>query len=361
MVKQVRLPRYVSTFRDRGGIVRYRFRCVRKGIDTYMKAAPFTPEWEAEYRALLVGTVAPMVIGAGRAVPGTIADLVARYRASDEWPRKTVGTRRNWESSLAKLVDNLGSSTLASFTSEQAGKILAKMHDRPFAADNFRKRMKALWAWGVRQQLAKRNPWEATRPYSAKSGGFRAWTEAEIDAFTARYPVGTKEYLALMLMVGTFCRRSDAIRLGPQHVRDGRLQFRARKTGTELDLPILPDLKAALAAHKVEGLCFLVNQLGRPFTDAGFGNWFGDRCRAAGVPGRAHGLRKLAAIRMAYAGATLAELKAWGGWQSDREPMRYIEQANRGQLADAGAAKLSRARARPRQIDAKPLKGRRKK
>jgi hypothetical protein len=44
-------------------------------------------------------------------------------------------------------------------------------------------------------------------------------------------------------------------------------------------------------------LTFLVNEWGRPFTDAGFGNWFRDRCIETGVPGRAHGLRKAGAIR----------------------------------------------------------------
>jgi integrase len=333
-------------FRDKGGIVRYRFRCARKAIDTYMKAEPFSPDWEAEYRALLAGTVAPLVVGAGRAIPGTVGDLVARYRASDEWPRKGPSTRKAWDSSLAKLTKNLGAHTVASFTAEQAGKILAKMHDRPFAADNFRKRMKALWAWGVRQRLVRGNPWADTRPFSKKTEGFRPWTEAEILTFAKHYPAGTKEHLALFLMLGTFARRSDAIRLGPQHVRGGRLQFRSRKTGAEVDLPILPDLRAALAAHKTETLCYLVTAFGRPFTDAGFGNWFADRCKAAGVPGRAHGLRKLAAIRMAEAGATLPQLMAWGGWTTEREPLRYIQQASKAKLADAGAAKLSRARAK---------------
>ena len=361
MVKQLRLPRYVSAFRDKGGIVRYRFRCTRKGIDTYMKAQPFSTEWEAEYRALLAGTVAPMVIGAGRAAPGTIADLVARYRASDEWPRKTAGTRRNWESSLAKLTENVGNVTVANWTAERAAKVLAKMHDRPFAADNFRKRMKALWAWAVRHGIAKSNPWATTRPYAKKTEGFRTWTEAEIATFTARYPAGTKEHLALHLMLGTFARRSDAIRLGPQHVRDGRLRFRSLKTGAEVDIPITPDLRASLAAYKGEGLCFLLTAFNRPFKDAGFGNWFADRCKAAGVPGRAHGLRKLAAVRMAEAGATLPELMAWGGWTTEREPLRYITQANRGKLADAGAAKLSRARARLDKSTPKPLRERPKK
>jgi len=356
-VKQLRLPRYVSTFRDAGGIVRYRFRCARKGIDEYMKAAPFTPDWEAEYRALLAGTVAPMVIGAARAVPGTIADLVARYRASDQWPRKGPATRKAWESSLGRLTTSIGGCMVRDLDAERAGKIMAKMHDRPHAADNFRKRMKALWKWAVRKRLAKENPWAETNPFAVKTEGFKAWTEDEVTRFIARYPLGTREHLALQLMLATFARRSDAIRLGPQHVRNGRLQFRCKKTGAPLDLPILPDLSAALARHKTEHLSFLVTTFERPFSDAGFGNWFADRCKAAGVPGRAHGLRKLAAIRMAYAGATVPELMSWGGWKTEREPLRYIEQANKGRLADSGAAKLSRERARLDKLKRNTLKG----
>ena len=343
-MKQVGLPRYVSYFRDRGGIVRYRFR--RKGIDTYLKARPFSPEWEAEYRALLNGSELPLDVGAGRFAPGTIGDMVARYRASDEWPRKGADTRRAWNSSLGRLTDGVGHHRVSSLTAESAGRILAKMQDRPFAADNLRKRMKALWSWAMRQRIAKENPWQSTKPYAVKTDGHLAWTEDDIAKFTRRYPLGSKEHLALHLMLGTFARRSDAIRLGPQHVKDGRLQFRARKNGEDLDIPIMRDLRATLNKRKADSLCFLVTEFGRPFSDAGFGNWFGDRCRTAGVPGRAHGLRKLAAIRMALAGATLPELMAWGGWKTEREPLRYIQQANKAKLADAGAAKLSRHQAK---------------
>jgi transcriptional regulator with GAF, ATPase, and Fis domain len=51
-------------------------------------------------------------------------------------------------------------------------------------------------------------------------------------------------------------------------------------------------------------LSYLVNELERPFTDAGFGNWFLERCIEAGVPGRAHGLREAGATIAANNGAT---------------------------------------------------------
>lgn len=54
-----------------------------------------------------------------------------------------------------------------------------------------------------------------------------------------------------------------------------------------------------IAASSLGNMTFLVTEFDRPFTAEGFGNWFRERCIEAGVPGRAHGLRK--------AGATIVD------------------------------------------------------
>jgi integrase len=92
-----------------------------------------------------------------------------------------------------------------------------------------------------------------------------------------------------------------------------------------------------------------MTQFGKPYSADGFGGWFARKCKAAGVKGRAHGLRKLAAIRMAYADATVPQLMAWGGWKTQTEPLRYIQQAQRAKLADMAAKKLSNAQRKNRQ------------
>lgn len=58
-------------------------------------------------------------------------------------------------------------------------------------------------------------------------------------------------------------------------------------------------LQATLDAGPCGDLSFIVGENGRPLTKESFGNLFRDACRAAGVPGSAHGVRKLAATRMA--------------------------------------------------------------
>jgi hypothetical protein len=78
-----------------------------------------------------------------------------------------------------------------------------------------------------------------------------------------------------------------------------------------------------------------VNDYKRPFTDAGFGNWFADRCKEAKVPGRAHGLRKAGATIAAENGATSRQLMAVFGWSTLKMPELYTRAADQKKLADS--------------------------
>ena len=60
---------------------------------------------------------------------------------------------------------------------------------------------------------------------------------------------------------------------------------------------------------------------------------FENECKAAGVPGSAHGVRKIAATRAANAGATEAELMAIFGWTGPKMAAHYTRTANRRRLA----------------------------
>ena len=61
-------------------------------------------------------------------------------------------------------------------------------------------------------------------------------------------------------------------------------QFKGRnRKPKRLVLPILPMLQKIIDASPCGEMTYLVNDLGRPFTDAGFGNWFRDRCDEADV------------------------------------------------------------------------------
>ncbi len=131
--------------------------------------------------------------------------------------------------------------------------------------------------------------------------------------------------------------------MGRQHVRDGVLSLRQQKTGAQIDIPVVPDLQAALDAMPMtDQLAFLTTEAGQPFTAAGFGGWFRDRCNEAGLHHcTAHGLRKAAATRLADRGATEHQLMAWFGWTSIREAERYTRRANRKHLAQTAGKLIS--------------------
>ena len=99
-------------------------------------------------------------------------------------------------------------------------------------------------------------------------------------------------------------RREDAVRLGPQNVRDGRIRFiqakNEHRAPVEVDIPLHPSLGAAIAARRSEHLTFFVTEYGKPYTPAGFGNAMRDWCDQANLRHcSAHGLRKACATVLA--------------------------------------------------------------
>jgi integrase len=122
--------------------------------------------------------------------------------------------------------------------------------------------------------------------------------------------------------------------MGRQHIRNGLLIVRQQKTGVELEIPVLTPLVTAIAETPSDHLTFLTTQFGKPFTAAGFGNWFREQCNLADLPHcSAHGLRKAAARLLAEAGCTEHEIALITGHASLREVARYTKAADQKRLA----------------------------
>jgi hypothetical protein len=92
---------------------------------------------------------------------------------------------------------------------------------------------------------------------------------------------------------------------------------------------------------KITTATIIAGANGRPLTKESFGNEFKAACKEAGVPGSAHGVRKIAATRAADAGATEAELMAIFGWTDSKMASHYTKTANRKRLAAQAMNKLA--------------------
>ena len=186
--------------------------------------------------------------------------------------------------------------------------------------------------------------------HGTASQGFRTWQEANIQHFEARWPVGTAQRLAFDLCLYTGQRRSDVVRMGPQHVRDGVLSIRQQKTGTEVVIPVHGNLLASLGTVQTGEMVFLRTSQGRAFTANGFGNFFRDAVESAGLRGlSAHGLRKAACRRLAEAGCSAHEIMSISGHVSLREVQRYTMAVNREQMARSAFQKLGTSQNRDSQ------------
>jgi len=345
-LKRRGLPKYCSEFRDRHG--KWRVRARRKGWPAvYFKAAPGTDEFGAEYRRWLA-KVDAQPIGAKRTLPGSVQALAVSYFTSIGFRTMKPSTQSVYRNILNRFCDEAGRDgtkygdmPAAGIRREHVVALMAKRASKPDSANGLRKVLRAMMQHAVEIGLRKDDPTQGVKPINVKSVGFHSWTEAEIEKFEKRHPAGSKARLAFGLLLYTGQRRSDVVTMGRQHIRDGYLHVCQQKTGAELDIPILPALDTILADVPKDNMTFLTTQFGKPFTAAGFGNWFRDRCDEAGLSRcSAHGLRKAASRRLAEYGCTVHEVAAITGHASLREVQRYTKGADQRRLAASAMEKV---------------------
>jgi integrase len=202
--------------------------------------------------------------------------------------------------------------------------------------------LRSLCQFGVKRRYLRADPRRDIKLRAIKGDGFHTWTDDEIAQFEAYHPVGTKPRLAFALLLYTAQRRSDVVRMGRQHIRNGALTVKQQKTGTELPpIPVHPHLQAVLNATLGEHLTFLVTSTGKPYGGNAFTEQFRNWCDAAGLPKRCkpHGLRKAACRRLAEAGCSEREIMAISGHATSKEIARYTKAADRALLARNAMAK----------------------
>ncbi len=322
----------VSTFEDRHGRPRFRYR--RKGVAVYLPGAPGSPEFAAAYAAAVTGE--PKPAQGSRAAPGSISALVTAYLASAEFRTLSVSTQRTYTGIVERLRTDYGDLQLRGLRPEHVRAMRDKRASTPSAANNSVRLLRLLMAFAVDRGLRADNPAASIKALAIRTSGFHTWTEEEIAAFMVRWPLGTRERLALDLLLYTAQRSGDVRLMGRQHVRGGMLHVRQRKTRAELVIPVRPALQASLDATPSDHLTFLTTQFGQPFSEKGFGNWFSAAATAAGLPHcSAHGLRKAASRRIAEKGGSALQIAAVTGHATLKEVQRYTKAADQQRLAVA--------------------------
>ena len=334
----MKLPKYVQAWVDHDGRAHHYFR--RPGFPRVrLPGLPWSPSFMAEYEKAISG--ARTAIGAGRVKPGSVAAVIAEYKDSREFfGSKSAGTQRTRRGILDRFRAAYGDRPFALLPPEWIEALLDSKP--PHAARSWRATLRSLCQFGVKRRYLRTDPTANIKPRAIKGDGFHTWTEDEISQFVRFHPLGTKPRLALALLLYTAQRRSDVVKMGRQHIRDGWLHVKQEKTDKPLAIPVHPELRAVLDATPSEHLTFLVTATGKPYGPNHFSETFREWCDAAGLPKRctAHGLRKAACRRFAEAECSGPEIMSISGHATLKELVRYTKAADQAKMARNAMAKV---------------------
>jgi integrase len=295
------------------------------------------------YAAAEAGS-APIKIGAKRVQAGSVAAVVNTILASAEFAALAEETRRTRRNLLKRFCGRYGDHPVAPIERRHVQAIIDSKAATPSAARNWLAMIRIVMKAAIKAGLRESDPTIGVKRPKIKGRGYQTWEEEHIAQFLTAHPAGSRARLALMLLICTGQRRGDVVTMGRQHIRAGKIAVRQKKTGEPLLLPILPELRVALETTTTQHLTFLTTRTGKPFTPAGFTNWFRDMCNVAGLPNglSAHGLRKAMCRRLAEAGCSSKLIAAVSGHQSLRMVQHYTEAADQSRMAEEAISRLAR-------------------
>jgi integrase len=330
--------RYIRGWVDKKtGKAYWRFR--RRGYkEVTLPGLPGSREFMAAYQDALDQSQAP--IGARRTRAGTVnAAIVGYYDSTMFFGSLAPGTQKMRRSILERFRAKHGDLPTATLPPKFITASLGQM--KPSVARNWLKAIRHLIRYAMSADLCQADPTQGIKLPKMKTDGIHTWSEQDIAAYEAAHPIGTKARLAFALLLFTAQRVSDVTAMGRQHIRNGVLHVRQKKTGAALTIPVHPDLRAVIDATPGEHLTFLTSgKTGSPYVGNALSQQFRIWCDAAELPHcSAHGLRKAACRRLAEAGCSANEIGAISGHATLSEIQRYTKAADQARMARAAMAR----------------------
>lgn len=292
---------------------------------------------------------------------GTLAGLIAAYRASPEFLNLTERTRKDYQRVFDYLAP-AGDLVLTKLTS--AGVIAAR--DRAFAKHKRRfanyvvQIFSTLCRWGKPRGWIGSNPAGDVplirRPRSLAPAN-RPWTSAELDTVLTRAPASIR--LAVLLAACTGMREGDVIRFLWSGYDGSGIEFRQRKPGVPHWLPAHRQLREALDTtretldeRRRRHAVVVLGERGRPFTSNGFQSRFFKFIRKLEKEGAVrsgltfHGLRHTVGKMLAEAGCDTRTIAAVLGHATEEMARKYSEAEDRRRRVVGAIRKLERKKPR---------------
>lgn len=330
----------VTRVTDRHGKTRWRFRL--KGCTScYIQGLYGSKEFEASYQAAKLDK--PFEIAKATAKPGTFDWLITQYMRTKTYRDLKPITKRNLSGEMERFRKDHGHRSVAGLKKKHVEALMEAKRQTPAAANKLKKLIGRLCRHAINDLgYAMTDPTKGIKPFEMNPDGYHTWTDAEIDQFLSHHGEDSLAAIVLHLILYTGASRQDVNRMGWHSLYDNRIRYNRGKTGELVDLPLHATLEAFLINIPTDQKTFIsqTKTAGESYTTESFGNWFGEICKEAGVRGRAHGLRKSGATKLAEAGGTEFEIMTFLGHSTPGEARKYVKKANRKLMGNNAMAKL---------------------
>ena len=317
---------------------------IGKGPRVRLPRDPTSEEFRQAYAAAMAGdtTQRPAL---KTDAPGTIGALIASYMRTAQFISLRNTSKAGYMTRLETIRLEHGHRAVAGLTRDRINKMLQPLADRPGAALDTLKKLRILIRHATERGILQHDPSAGIK--RPKSKPVRAWTDAEMEAFERRWPLGTKQRTAYELMLNVGTARVDVHRMTWTQVDAGGVEYTRNKTGVAVDIGLATNLRAALDATPRTHVTIINTEFGKPYSVDGFSGFMRDAMKAAGLPlnCKAHGLRKTLGRRLADAGVSAHDIMAALGHTTLAQAELYTKEANRRRGGQRAVLQLNDHRA----------------
>lgn len=266
-----------------------------------------------------------------------LKNITELYRASPDWTRLTINSRRVYEGGIR---------TLKRFMEMDADKITRPMI-MDFKDEIYEQRGKCrvalttlsnILSYGYDRGLVKFNH-AASIKNIPPSIPWKRWDMKDIMKVMKVAPEHIRDVIMLALYTGQ--RRSDLIEMRWDNYDGTYIHIIQIKTKKRLAIPVHPILKEELERMKARGGEFILTHTkGTGWEKASVSRAVSTWAKAARAPHVLHGLRKTTASCLAELGCTPHEIAAITG-QSLKEVMAYTAEADQKTMANSAIGRWS--------------------
>jgi site-specific recombinase XerC len=350
-----------GSYLDRHGKRRWRFRRGKKSRTLPGDPAE-SPVFEAAYLAAVEGRPAPKPASVVRlptsAAPQSLKAAWRILRTDDpEW--QALGPEI--KGSQTKIAERLltmsivegepvtfGDVAVADLKRRHVKALIARKSDTPHAAAHLLRVIRKLIGVALDQEWIEFDPTYRLK-YRPGYKGWKAWPDAMLDKFEARWPLGSTPRLVYSIALYFGHRRSDVTKVRPADLEEATTNVIQQKTGKALTLPIHPNLADVLAVTDLSQEFVVMTKWGKPFSPKALGMRMQKWTKAAGIPPghTLHGLRKTLGKALAEHRATTRELMDMLGHDNIAHAELYSREADQRLMAAGAMEKLLNWRRKP--------------